>query len=306
MPFDEASEGVCSVDVVENIAAGGLCFEETESVVKCGPKKTIAVVYLIFHLSLSITNAVLERMAIDACYSKEFEKSTELARNSMRYNNTNTNNNVGLEIWEGSFWLLLFVIIPLQIWLLVYGLLGLRYCPCKFNPFCFCFKKEDSQSSKYKNCMEVNLLLFLMFDDFVHIFISIGRMSYKSHSVASEIAFRQAFEVNVAMYLEIAADVFNLLYRWASFYWFFVKYRTVEEQRGHKMTMISFRPFQFLVTLTSLYFAVVLVTGLSSLHVAALVLIYVGWMMGLCFLTVVLTVIIQGIHSSYCSGPAEL
>ena len=322
MPFDDVSGGACSVDVVENIAAGGLCFEETESVVKCGPKKIIAGIYFMIHLGLSITSAVLERMAIDACISKEHEISTEIANDFgsitnlvyadnevskkdyldiIYYNNTSNNTNVGLQIWENSFWVLTFAVIPLQVWLLVYGLLGLRYCPCKLNPFCFCFKKEDSQSSTYKTCMKINLLLFLLFDDLVHIAISIGRMNYKSHSITSENAFKQAFAVNVAMYIETAADSFNLLYRWKSIYWFHnCRKENVGEQREDRKITLIFQPLQFLVSATTLYFAVVLITGLSSWPVTAIAGLYVGWMMGICFLSVILTITVGCLHATCC------
>ena len=322
MPFDGVSGGACSVDVVENIAAGGLCFEETESVVKCGPKKIVAGIYFMIHLGLSITSAVLERMAIDACISKEHEISTEIANDFgsitnlvyadnevskkdyldiIYYNNTSNNTNVGLQIWENSFWVLTFAVIPLQVWLLVYGLLGLRYCPCKLNPFCFCFKKEDSQSSTYKTCMKINLLLFLLFDDLVHIAISIGRMNYKSHSITSENAFKQAFAVNVAMYIETAADSFNLLYRWKSIYWFHnCRKENVGEQREDRKITLIFQPLQFLVSATTLYFAVVLITGLSSWPVTAIAGLYVGWMMGICFLSVILTITVGCLHATCC------
>ena len=329
MPFDEASEAVGSIDVVEKIAAGGLCFEETESVVKCGPKKIVAGVYLILHLGLSITSAVLERMAIDACISKELEINPDYASSFqirtrladvgievyrinkfldlMNTNNTNNMFNRGLQIWEGSFWVLTFAVIPLQVWLLVCGLLGLRYCPCKFNPFCFCFKKEDSQSSKYKKCMEVNLLLFLMFDDLVHIAISIGRMNYRSASPASYYAFKQAFSVNVAMYIETAADSFNLLYRWASIHWFYMcrektagRRRERERGRGRRIIMAIFRFLQFLVSATTLYFAVVLITGLSSWPGMAIFGLYIGWLIGIFISSVFLTGIVIWIHACCC------
>ena len=190
-----------------------------------------------------------------------------------------------IALWSAGIWVLTVVVIPIQFWLFAHFLIGAQKCCCERNPFCCCFTKHDSNSNHYEFCMDVNLYLFSMFEDLVHIGITVGRLYFVMSAVANASAYQQTNQVNAAMYIEIAADGFNFLFKWKYFYC------------GCSCNCILhfLKLLQFILSASTLYFAVicilVLTVDYTIFTVDSLALSYAGAMIVIFGSTLILSCI---------------
>ena len=131
----------------------------------------------------------------------------------------------GLYVWEGAFVVLIVVLLPLQAWLLTHSFCGTTLWKTKRNddqeqrnPYCIAFKVKSEQSYCHLLCMRVNRRLFMLFEDIVHIFLSVGRIYFASESEANQIAFDSTV-TGGAMTILIIVDSATFLVRWIFFYY---------------------------------------------------------------------------------------
>ena len=283
MPVEDACS-VCSIDVLEIVAAGGNSCDSTEPL-SC-KQRFIGISYMVLHICVSVLRAVIERNALDSSVSAKSEIAPFNSNSTpfpivaiightivnipeeMEYmwgdlaDVIDSDTAVGL--WSAGFWVLTVVVIPIHLWLFMYQFFKVQECCCDRNPFCCCFKKHNSNSRGYKFCMEVNIILFLMFEDIVHIVITVARLYFVTGEVANALAYKESNQVDTAMYIEIAADGVNFLYRWMSLYCGCLCNNVcICNQGEHKGILCFFKLLQFLVSASALYFALLCLAILS-------------------------------------------
>ena len=132
----------------------------------------------------------------------------------------------GLYVWVGAFVVLITVLLPLQAWLLTHYFWGVTLWKTQQtnpdeqrNPYCIAYTLTESTTDEHRLCMYINRRLFMLFEDVVRIFLSVGRIYFVSESEANELAFREAKTGDGAMSTLIGNDVITFFIRWLIFYY---------------------------------------------------------------------------------------
>lgn len=137
-------------------------------------------------------------------------------------------NGIGLDMWKMMLIASVVIVLPLEFWLITNSCCKARLftannvgefcCTCKDlndthksiqNPYCLCYE-TGKQERKQDRCMLVCRQWFWIFEDFVHILMSVARIIFFLESQVNTIAFRENLNIvatQIIMVTEILAFI---------------------------------------------------------------------------------------------------